>query len=353
MTIIGKYRFGNDYNADKHTINLYKGESIRSSKYGNVGDGKGYILDKIEIRYNARKGWPSYPAMKSLYRWRSVFGYRLGGLLRQGVVKLAEIRRPAINAARFVKALATGKLDQYQKLYSSRHIYKYYQKSNLDKDPHLFKYFAFSDHPELTHINASTEDFSLHTFVGQKIRIRKDRETYKNSLQQENLKIEDDNKKTGANRPLNDIAAKMKEYDTIHSYAADVVNDVKKEAVNTKEQIVYKVSKQVERIKYFFRDARREDLKTAYRKMVERSQDHHDIYVNRFDPGASIIEKRKQERLLDDIVRNENTEHPKGPIIRQLDMERPGSRKPEQSEGPSNIQLGFNIAPKIDDQDEI
>ena len=65
-------------------------------------------LDKVEIRYNVRKGQPDYKAMKSLYKLRSVFGYRLGGAIRKAYVKLAELGRHKENFVTLRKAINQG-----------------------------------------------------------------------------------------------------------------------------------------------------------------------------------------------------------------------------------------------------
>jgi hypothetical protein len=96
---LGPFKFGNDYNFKSSRVLLQPGETRD----------KLLTLNKIEIRYNTRRGLPSYPAMRSLYRWRSVFGYRLGGLIRRAVVKLSEVSRHSVNAKNFRSAMINAK----------------------------------------------------------------------------------------------------------------------------------------------------------------------------------------------------------------------------------------------------
>ena len=91
---LGFIKTGNDYNFKPEKFSFRQGEGPETLK----------TLNKIEVRYNTRKNAPEYPAVKSLYKWRNVFGYRLGGILRQAVVKLAEAPRHFLNAYNFQKA---------------------------------------------------------------------------------------------------------------------------------------------------------------------------------------------------------------------------------------------------------
>jgi hypothetical protein len=95
----GLLKFGNNYHFKTSQILLRPGETRD----------KLLTLNKVEIRYNTRRGLPSYPAMRSLYRWRSVFGYRLGGLIRRAVVKLSEVSRHSVNAKNFRSAMINAK----------------------------------------------------------------------------------------------------------------------------------------------------------------------------------------------------------------------------------------------------
>lgn len=97
---IGFLKTGNDYNFKPENVKLFRNETRDVIK----------TLNKVELRYNTRVGQPNYPAMKSLYKWRSVFGYRLGGVIRQAIVKFSDISRHKENARNLREALAEAKM---------------------------------------------------------------------------------------------------------------------------------------------------------------------------------------------------------------------------------------------------
>ncbi|WP_137158360.1 hypothetical protein [Rhizobium sp. FKL33] len=98
---IGILKFGNNYNFKATNVVLFKGETRDTLRN----------LDKVSIRYNTRPHFPNYPAMKALYKWRAVFGYRLGGLLRRAVVKFSEIGRHTVNAKNYYTALKNARAE--------------------------------------------------------------------------------------------------------------------------------------------------------------------------------------------------------------------------------------------------
>jgi hypothetical protein len=174
------------------------------TRYKGEGPETLQTLNKIEVRYNTRKNAPEYPAVKSLYKWRNVFGYRLGGILRQAVVKLAEAPRHFVNAYNFQKAgFGTRKdimdartlekggtlsekrkkdaatrttFEDYQRMYSTRDLIAAMKKENgnMGALPYM-KYMKWNEFSERRHATAETNDYSVRKLVTDGIRALHDR----------------------------------------------------------------------------------------------------------------------------------------------------------------------------------
>ena len=164
------FKTGNQYNFRADKVILRDNETRES-----VGN-----LNKIEIRYNTRRNEPTYNSMKSLYNLRATFGYRLGGVIRQAIVQVHDIKRHALNAVNFGRAFfgtigdrlgfdVKTTLDDYTRLYSTRDIIANLKRERnggeiTEKIKHM-KYQKFSDFSEYTHDKASTHDYSVRKLV--------------------------------------------------------------------------------------------------------------------------------------------------------------------------------------------
>lgn len=153
---MGPIKTGNDYNFRPENIRLRANETRDDIAK----------LNKIEIRYNTRTNEPSYPAMKSLYKWRSVFGYRLGGAIRQGIVKLAEVKRHVINIHSFYSATVDPHED-YARKYSARDVISAIKGEGTGPTGALkyLKYRKWDEFHEDSHDAAHRNDMSLRNMV--------------------------------------------------------------------------------------------------------------------------------------------------------------------------------------------
>ncbi|PLL13230.1 hypothetical protein C0V75_07430 [Tabrizicola sp. TH137] len=184
------FRTGNAYNFNPKNMQVptkvverlnEKGELIRE----RVVDREAFLgLNKIELRYNVRRGQPEYKAMESLYKLRSVFGYRLGGAIRRAYVKLAEVTRHGHNLVSLCKAISKTqsqkaeakkndedigqtKLDKHVRQYSTRDIMLALSK-NHQGDPNsvkYLKYLTWNQHGQTEHKIAATQDYSFRKLV--------------------------------------------------------------------------------------------------------------------------------------------------------------------------------------------
>jgi hypothetical protein len=172
---VGSFKFGNDYNFKPENVQLKMkvvtiredgGRILRVRVPENRHDL--LSLDKVEIRYNVRKGQPDYKAMKSLYKLRSVFGYRLGGAIRKAFVKLSEITRHKENFLTLTKALRhTDRLDKHTRMYSTSDIIfaaKQSAHGKLDTLKYL-KYQTWDQHDVKAHKLAEMNDYSFRKLV--------------------------------------------------------------------------------------------------------------------------------------------------------------------------------------------
>lgn len=183
-------KFGNAYNFNPKNMQVpmkiverlnEQGEMIREK----VVDREAYLgLNKIELRYNVRRGQPDYKAMESLYKLRSVFGYRLGGVIRRAFVKLAEVTRHGHNFVSLCKAIyktqnqkadakkndediGDTKLDKHVRQYSTRDIMLALSK-NHKGDPNSVKYLKYrtwNQHGQKAHKIAAMQDYSFRKLV--------------------------------------------------------------------------------------------------------------------------------------------------------------------------------------------
>jgi hypothetical protein len=161
------FKTGNRYNFKPENIRLRQGETPKTLK----------TLNRIELRYNTRTTDPSYPQFKSLYKWRSVFGYRLGGVIRQGIVKLTEVKRHFENAVN-LHAAAKGMrkeikgsegeltLADYTRLYSTRDIISAMKKDGVPTEMLKYvKYMTYDTFSEGLHGKVAESDFSVRKLV--------------------------------------------------------------------------------------------------------------------------------------------------------------------------------------------
>lgn len=161
------FKTGNNHNFNPNNVTLRKNETRETLA----------TLNKIELRYNTRKEDPHYPQLKSLYKWRSVFGYHLGGVIRQGIVKLAEVKRHFENAVN-LHAAADGMrkeikggisemtLDGYTRLYSTRDIIAAMKKDGVPTDSLKYlKYITYDTFDEKVHEKVAENDFSVRKLV--------------------------------------------------------------------------------------------------------------------------------------------------------------------------------------------
>lgn len=184
--MIGSIKFGNNYNFKPENVQLKMKEVTIREEGGRilkvrVPENRHDLLslNKVEIRYNVRKGQPDYKAMKSLYKLRSVFGYRLGGAIRKAFVKLAEITRHKENFVTLRKAKnhtqnqkANGyegrtELDKHTRMYSTSDIIfaaKQSAQGQLSTLKYL-KYMTWDQHETKAHQLAELNDFSFRKLV--------------------------------------------------------------------------------------------------------------------------------------------------------------------------------------------
>lgn len=216
MVMVGKiFSFGNNYNYKPENVampmkrvQVRLGNETRTVKVPDPEALKG--LNKVELRYNVRKGQQGYGAMKSLYNLRSVFGYRLGGAIRQAYVKLCEVTRHVANALNLHEAskqtraqklermnnpnwdkpvemqqrvmnergefetqtvtvmpeLDTG-LDKYTRMYSTRDVLIALRSTNPGKTDSLshLKYHKWNQIDEKYHKMAEGNDYSFRKLV--------------------------------------------------------------------------------------------------------------------------------------------------------------------------------------------
>lgn len=184
---IGSFKFGNDYNFKPENVKL-------QNKFISVPQRDGSVLrvkvpetrydllklDKVEIRYNVRKGQADYEAMKSLYKLRSIFGYRLGGVIRRAYVKLAEITRHKENFVSLRKAIretmaekkdkafeGQSSIDKHVRMYSTSDIIFAVKQNGfgrLDSMKYL-KYKTWDQHSHKEHTLAEQNDYSFRKLV--------------------------------------------------------------------------------------------------------------------------------------------------------------------------------------------
>lgn len=161
------FRTGNKHNFNFNNVTLREGETRETIDK----------LNRIELRYNTRKEDPQYPQFKSLYKWRSVFGYHLGGVIRQGIVKLAEVKRHFENAINLHEAakgmrkeikgsLGEQTLDDYVRLYSTRDIISALKQDGVPTDSLKYmKYMTYDSFKEALHAKVAEFDFSVRKLV--------------------------------------------------------------------------------------------------------------------------------------------------------------------------------------------
>lgn len=185
--MIGSIKFGNNYNFKPENVQLKMKEVSIRQQNGEIikvrvpETRKDLLsLNKVEIRYNVRKGQPDYKAMKSLYKLRSVFGYRLGGAIRKAYVKLAELGRHKENFVTLRKAInytqnqkkdptfeGRTQLDKHVRAYSTSDIIfaiKQAGTGKLDAMKYL-KYMTWDQHTKSDHKLAALNDYSIRKMV--------------------------------------------------------------------------------------------------------------------------------------------------------------------------------------------
>ncbi len=270
---IGNFKFGNDYKFDMKDVIRRPSEDINK-------------LNKIELRYNTRKNLPTYPAMKSLYRWRSVFGYRLGGALRQAVVKLAELKRPIVNAHNLVASMPGGQLHTYKRLYSSRQVMKAVQSANLGSSQvKMLKYVSFGQIPRRMHELASDRDHSVRNKIMQKFMGASQNKETEKFFQEHNNSIDKHNESRdlfGSKVSSFDVEAKMKE---VKGQKSD--SQICWE--NNKERIAFKANNQKHRLASFFSEWKAVGLKEAYSRLVDRSKKDEQDYQSLFNRKTDTV----------------------------------------------------------------
>lgn len=161
------FKTGNQHNFNMNNVTLRQGETPETINN----------LNRIELRYNTRKEDPHYPQFKSLYKWRSVFGYHLGGVIRQGIVKLAEVKRHFENAINLHEAakgmrkeikgsMGEQTLDDYVRLYSTRDIISAMRQDGVPTDTLKYvKYLTYDSFKETLHAKVAEFDFSVRKLV--------------------------------------------------------------------------------------------------------------------------------------------------------------------------------------------
>lgn len=255
---IGNYRFGNDYKFDENAVKLRPGE-------------KRDDLNKVELRYGVRKDQPHYPSIKALHRWRSVFGYHLGGVLRQVAVKVADIKRPLMNTVNLVKSIAGDGLHTYQRLYSARDCMAGMKATNPGGSVSMLRYVSFQQIPEKIHQYAADNDRTPRNFVMSKLMGISSNAAIIRELENANRIIEIKNE-IGREKdpfnfeptPLHDIAATKRELANAKSGSA-----IRWE--KTRQEIRYKAHNQFERLKDFFQNIKPMGLKQAYERLCDNA----------------------------------------------------------------------------------
>lgn len=293
---IGDFRLGNSHKFDIKKVVVYKDEDISK-------------LNKIELRYNTRKHLPSYPAMKSLYSWRSVFGYHLGGLLRQAAAKIANVPRPFINAFNLLSTIKHTSILDYDKLHTSRDIMIALRKSNQDSHSvKMLKYMSFNQIPEKYHQMADDSDRSLKTVFVRQMKAYSQNKNLKQFFVDQNKFAKEYNEKIDQKYPPNspeapkkleiiDVDAKMKE---IGNYKSDRQTEWQ----DRKERIAFKATAQKERLVNFFRSIPTMGVKFAYERLVDRSKRDEESYQSQFNRVSDTPKPTETRGLLGEIIRD-------------------------------------------------
>lgn len=164
------FKTGNQYNFRADKVILREGETRESIQN----------LNKIEIRYNTRRNEPGYSSMKSLYNLRATFGYRLGGVIRQAIVQVHDIKRHAVNLVNFHRAFfgtigdrlgfdVKTTLDDYTRMYSTRDIIANLKRERgggeITETMKHMKYRTFNDFRDYSHEKTTTHDYSVRKLV--------------------------------------------------------------------------------------------------------------------------------------------------------------------------------------------
>lgn len=279
---IGNFRFGNDYKFDMKNVVRKEHEDISK-------------LNKIEIRYNTRKNLPSYPAIKSLYQWRSVFGFRLGGILRQAVVKIADVKRPFINAHNLLSSAKDGQLHTYRRLYSSRDVMNAIRSTNPGSSQvKMMKYMSFGQIPERWHELASGQDHSIRNTIMQKFQAVSQNKVTEHFFQKQNDFIDRHNE-SHVSRPtgafLGNNASPLRQID-VKEKMSEIRNqksDTSLRWENNKERIVFKVQNQMDRIAKFFGDWKDLGIKEAHTRLVDRAKRDEETYQSKFNHKSTDL----------------------------------------------------------------
>ncbi len=108
---LGPIKTGNDHTFRPGNIRLRKGETRADIAK----------LNKIEIRRTMRTNELSYPAMKSLFKGRSVFCYRHGGAIHRAIMKMAEVKRHFVNIHKDYRSVI-GPHQAFARKYSLRDV---------------------------------------------------------------------------------------------------------------------------------------------------------------------------------------------------------------------------------------
>ena len=263
---IGSFKFDNTAN----TANIDRKAVTKAF------EGFGTPIDRIEMRYNVRSGTPAYAAARSLHQWRSVLGHKLGGLMRQAVVKLAEIKRPFINAHNYLRHAKDGTLSEYTKLQSNRDVLKACQQMSNRKPAEMMKYMSFQQFPERLHKEAGSYDTSLGTHLLGKRLAREKTDEMRTFLKAQNWpdqKIETTLDSLKYKSPLEEKRERNAEMR--HQRAVD----------------------RAERKEQFFIDVKEQGFKVAYRNLKERAHRDEERFQHKFNGIEPSWYKDSEVRL--------------------------------------------------------
>lgn len=272
---VGNSKNGNDYNFDRENVKL------PATQFGKS-------LDKIELRYNVTSGTPAYAAAKSLYQWRSVLGYKLGGLMRQAVVKLAEIKRPFINAHNFLKHAKEGSLQSYTKLHSTRDVMNACQQMSGKKPAEFMKYMSFTQFPQVLHKEATNYDTSLGTHLLGKHLAKMQKEEVRTFLKEQNW----------PEHKINECLADMK-------HTSPLQEKRERNAEMRHQRAIYRA----ERMSDFSKDIKQHGFKIAFsnlREQARRDEERFQWKFNNIEPSWHKNQDPRAEKMGVDVGKGVN-----------------------------------------------